>query len=63
MTLANVNLNDGGGHFVEEIWYHVGQAREGMGQTQYARENYRRALEVNRNFTAAREALDGLQAG
>ena len=63
LTLANVNLNDGGGHFVEEIWYHVGQAREGMGQTQYARENYRRALEVNSNFTAAREALDALQAG
>lgn len=63
LTLADVNLNDGGGHFVEEIWYHVGQAREGLGQTQAARENYRRALEVNRNFGAAREALQALQAG
>lgn len=63
LTLAGVNLNDGGGHFVEEIWYHVGQAREGMGQTQHALENYRRALEVNRNFAPAREALEALQAG
>ena len=63
LTLANVNLNDGGGHFVEEIWYHVGKAREGMGQTRVAAENYRRALEVNRNFSAAREALEALQAG
>ncbi len=63
LTLANVNLNDGGGHFVEEIWYYVGQAREGMGQTQYARENYRRALEVNSNYVEARAALDALQPG
>lgn len=60
LTLARVNLNDGGGHFVEELWYYVGQAREGMGQPQHARENYQRALEVNRNYAAARAALDSL---
>ena len=57
LTLAKVNLNDGGGHFVEEIWFHVGQARERMGEISSARENYRRALEVNSNFAPAREAL------
>ena len=63
LTLAKVNLNDGGGHFVEEIWFHVGQARERMGEISSARENYRRALEVNSNFAPAREALATLQAG
>jgi tetratricopeptide (TPR) repeat protein len=62
LTLAQSNLNDGGGQFVEETFYYGGVAREGLGQIERAIENYRGALAFNPNFTPAREALARLGA-
>jgi hypothetical protein len=62
VTLAGRNLNDGGGHFVEETFYYAAVAREGLGETQRAIDNYRGALQFNPNFTPAREAIDRLTA-
>ncbi|MEL6151844.1 MAG: C39 family peptidase [Chloroflexota bacterium] len=60
ITLAQQNLNDGGGQYVEETYYYAGVAREGMGDTQRALTNYNSALQFNPNFTPAREARDRL---
>ncbi|MEM6530427.1 MAG: hypothetical protein AAF653_19160 [Chloroflexota bacterium] len=60
ITLAQQNLNDGGGQYVEETYYYAGVAREGMGDTQRALTNYNTALQFNPNFTPAREARDRL---
>ena len=48
-------LNDGGGQYVEESYYYAGLAREAMGETQRAIENYDMVLSFNPNFTPARE--------
>ncbi len=58
---AQRNLNDGGGHYVEETFYFAGVAREGLGETQRAISNYQGALAFNPNFAPARERLDALQ--
>jgi hypothetical protein len=62
IRLAQANLNDGGGHFVEETFYYAGVAREGLGERERAIDNYRGALNFNPNFTPAREALERLGA-
>ena len=60
LSLTNSNLNDGGGHWVEETFYYAGVAREQMGETQRALDNYRQAVFLNSNYTEAREAVDRL---
>jgi hypothetical protein len=60
IELATRTRNDGGGHYVEETFYYAGIAREGLGETQRAIENYRAVLNFNPNFTPARERLDAL---
>lgn len=62
LELANRTRNDGGGQYVEETFYYAGVAREGLGETQRAIENYRVALDFNPNFTPARERLQALGA-
>lgn len=61
IVLAQANLNDGGGHFVEETYYYGGLAREGKGEYQRAISNYQAALQFNPNFMPAREALNRAQ--
>lgn len=61
ITLAQQNLNDGGGQYVEETYYYAGVAREGMGDAQRALTNYNTAAAFNPNFTPAVEARDRLR--
>jgi hypothetical protein len=63
INLATRTRNDGGGHYVEETFYYAGVAREKMGETQRAIENYRAVLNFNPNFIPARERLDALTGG
>lgn len=56
VVLAQANLNDGGGHFVEETFYYGGLARMGKGELERAISNFDAALQFNPNFTPAREA-------
>ncbi|OJS43137.1 hypothetical protein BK403_28025 [Escherichia coli] len=60
LRLAQANLNDGGGQYVEETFYYAAVAREKLGETQRAIDNYRGALSFNPNFTPAQEGLDRL---
>jgi tetratricopeptide (TPR) repeat protein len=62
IALANANLNDGGGQWVEETFYYAGVARENLGDTERALDNYRQAAFLNPNFRPAVEARDRLQA-
>ena len=61
ISLATAILNDGGGQYVEETYYYAAIAREGLGQTQRAIDNYNAVLAFNPNFTQARERLNALQ--
>ena len=61
LTLAQANLNDGGGQYVEETFYYGGLAREGLGENERALGNYNGALQFNPNFTPALIARDALQ--
>lgn len=61
LTLAASNLNDGGGHFVEETYYYAGIAREAKGEVDKALENYKQAVFLNGNYEEARAARDRLQ--
>lgn len=61
IALAQANLNDGGGHYVEETFYYGGLAREAMGETARALENLNQAVFFNPNFTPAIEAREALQ--
>lgn len=56
IALAQQNLNDGGGQYVEETFYYGGLARLGKGDTERAQSNFAAALQFNPNFTPAREA-------
>lgn len=58
IDLAQANLNDGGGQYVEETYYYAGVAREGLGEVERALTNYNSALQFNPNFDPAREARD-----
>lgn len=60
IVLAQRNLNDGGGQYVEETFYYGGLAREGKGEYERALSNYAAALQFNPNFTPAREAQNRL---
>lgn len=62
LQIIGSNLNDGGGHWVEETFYYAGVAREAMGQTDRALENYRQAVYLNPNYVQARTALERLEA-
>jgi tetratricopeptide (TPR) repeat protein len=62
IALAQANLNDGGGQYVEETFYYAGIAREAMGEAQRALDNYNGAVTFNPNFTPARIARDRLAA-
>jgi len=62
LTLASSILNDGGGQYVEETFFYAAQAREGMGETERALDNYRQAAFLNPNYheaVAARDRLEG----
>jgi hypothetical protein len=60
ITLAQQNLNDGGGQYVEETYYYGGLARLGKGETERALSNFESALQFNPNFTPALEAKNKL---
>jgi len=62
ITLAQANLNDGGGQFVEETYYYGGLARWGKGEYDRAINNFNTALQFNQFFTPAQIARDTLQA-
>jgi tetratricopeptide (TPR) repeat protein len=62
VRLAQQNLNDGGGQYVEETFYYAGVAREEMGETDRALQNYNAAISFNPNFTPAIEARDRLSS-
>ncbi len=62
IDLAQANLNDGGGQYVEETFYYGGLAREGLGENDRAMSNFNGALSFNPNFTPARDARDALAA-
>ncbi len=62
IALANANLNDGGGQYVEETFYYAGLARAALGETDRAIENFNQALFFNPNFTPAAQALAQAQA-
>ena len=61
IVLAQANLNDGGGQFVEETYYYGGLAREGRGELDRAMSNFAEAIRFNPNFTPALEAQQRLQ--
>lgn len=63
IELAQRNLNDGGGQYVEETFYYGGLARLGMGETQRAIDNFNGAIAFNPNFTPARIALESINGG
>ncbi len=60
IALAQANLNDGGGQFVEETFYYAALARQALGETDRAISNFNGALAFNPNFTPARAARDVL---
>ncbi|MBZ0298168.1 MAG: C39 family peptidase [Anaerolineae bacterium] len=62
LKLTSANLSDGGGQWVEETFYYAGVAREGMGETARALDNYKQAVFLNSNYAEARAAMDRLQA-
>lgn len=62
IDLAQSNLNDGGGQYVEETFYYAGVAREGLGELDRALTNYNTAIQFNPNFTPAVEARERLLA-
>lgn len=62
ITLAQQNLNDGGGQFVEETFYYGGLARQGLGEYNRALANFDQALAFNPNFAPARTAREALVA-
>ncbi len=62
IALAQANLNDGGGQYVEETFYYGGLARLGLGETDRAISNFNGAISFNPNFTPARVALEDLGA-
>jgi tetratricopeptide (TPR) repeat protein len=63
IDLAQANLNDGGGQYVEETYYYAGLARAGLGETDRAVLNLDGAISFNPNFTPAREAKARIQGG
>jgi tetratricopeptide (TPR) repeat protein len=60
IQLAQANLNDGGGQYVEETFYYAALARENLGEIDRALQNLNTAIQFNPNFTPAIEARDRL---
>jgi hypothetical protein len=61
IDLAKIQLDESGtSQYIEETYYYAGVAREGLGDTERALVNYNTALELDKNFTPAREARDRL---
>ncbi len=56
IALAQANLNDGGGQYVEETYYYGGLARAAKGERERALANLNAAIQFNPNFTPAVEA-------
>jgi hypothetical protein len=55
LALAQANLNDGGGQYVEETYYYGALARWAKGETDRARSNLQYVLQFNPNFWQAQE--------
>jgi hypothetical protein len=62
IALANQKRDDGGGNYVEETFYYAGLAREAMGDTERAINNYTAVVNFNPNFHPAQERLNALLA-
>ena len=62
LALAQANLNDGGGQYVEETYYYGGLARLGKGEIDRAISNFDAALQFNPNFLPARQAKEAALA-
>jgi tetratricopeptide (TPR) repeat protein len=58
---AAVIENSGTARYIEETYYYAGIAREAVGETQRALDNYRAAVDLNSNYTLAIEARNRLQ--
>ncbi len=64
LDLVHTQLSDTGtSQYIEETFYYAGLAREGLGDTDRALQNYNQALTINPNFSPARTARDRLAAG
>lgn len=59
ISLANANLAQAGN--LEESLYYRGQANEKTGKTDDAKRDYAKAIQYNKNYTAAKDALEKLQ--
>ncbi len=59
MSLTNANLLNGG-QYVEETYYWQGKVYAAENNTAKAAEAFRKAIARNRNYTAARDALNAL---
>jgi hypothetical protein len=61
LDLAKIQLDEPGtSQYIEETYFYAGQAREGLGETERALVNYNTALELDKNFTPAQEAVTRL---
>jgi len=58
---AAVIANSGTARYIEETYYYAGVAREALGETQRALDNYRAAVDLNSNYVLAIEARNRLQ--
>jgi tetratricopeptide (TPR) repeat protein len=58
---AAVIANSGTARYIEETYYYAGVAREAVGETARALDNYRAAVELNSNYIVAIEARDRLE--
>ncbi|HEX2905250.1 MAG TPA: C39 family peptidase [Phototrophicaceae bacterium] len=62
LDLAHTILSEPGtSQHIEETFYYVAVAREGLGEPERALINYQEAVNQNTNFTLAREAIKRLQ--
>lgn len=59
ITLANANLSQANN--LEESYYYRGRAYEKTGNISEAKQDYAKAIQYNKNYTVARDALDRLQ--
>jgi tetratricopeptide (TPR) repeat protein len=59
ISLANANLAQANN--LEESLYYRGQAYEKTGRADEAKRDYAKAIQYNKNYTAARDALEKLQ--
>jgi len=62
LAIAQANLNDGGGQYVEETYYYGGLARLGKGEIDRAISNFDEAIRFNPHFLPARQAREAALA-